>query len=303
MKKTYYSNGKLLLTGEYVVLDGAKALALPTKFGQYLHVENGENSQILWKSYDNDGTIWFEDVITFDEIINQDNNAETEIKKTLIRILHKAYTQNPDYLTCSEGYLITTELTFPRLWGLGTSSTLINNIAQWLNIDAYKLLRESFGGSGYDIACAQNATPILYQLDNNRPIIESVDYQPCFADQLYFVYLNRKQSSKSAIEAYNKKRSTVTHSIEKINKITAEILSSGNSADFAELVETHENILSAVLETKPVKEILFPDFEGSVKSLGAWGGDFVLVVSAENPKEYFEQKGYYTILPYNDMIK
>jgi mevalonate kinase len=28
----FYSNGKLLLTGEYLVLDGAKSLALPTKF-------------------------------------------------------------------------------------------------------------------------------------------------------------------------------------------------------------------------------------------------------------------------------
>jgi hypothetical protein len=30
-KKKFYSNGKLLITGEYLVLDGAKAFALPTK--------------------------------------------------------------------------------------------------------------------------------------------------------------------------------------------------------------------------------------------------------------------------------
>ena len=48
MKKKYYSNGKLLITGEYVVLDGAKALALPTKFGQYLIIEPGKNQQINW---------------------------------------------------------------------------------------------------------------------------------------------------------------------------------------------------------------------------------------------------------------
>ena len=35
---TYYSNGKLLITGEYVVLDGATALAIPTKYGQSLCV-------------------------------------------------------------------------------------------------------------------------------------------------------------------------------------------------------------------------------------------------------------------------
>ena len=39
MEKTYYSNGKLLLTGEYVVLDGAEALAVPTRFGQNLTVK------------------------------------------------------------------------------------------------------------------------------------------------------------------------------------------------------------------------------------------------------------------------
>ena len=43
MKKEFYSNGKLLITGEYLVLDGAKAFALPTKFGQNLIVEKGNN--------------------------------------------------------------------------------------------------------------------------------------------------------------------------------------------------------------------------------------------------------------------
>ena len=41
--QTFYSNGKLLLTGEYVVLDGAKALAVPTRFGQNLIVKKGNN--------------------------------------------------------------------------------------------------------------------------------------------------------------------------------------------------------------------------------------------------------------------
>ena len=44
MKTTYYSNGKLLITGEYLVLDGAEALALPTKFGQNLIIENASGS-------------------------------------------------------------------------------------------------------------------------------------------------------------------------------------------------------------------------------------------------------------------
>ena len=33
-----YSNGKLLISGEYVILDGALSLAVPTLFGQYLEI-------------------------------------------------------------------------------------------------------------------------------------------------------------------------------------------------------------------------------------------------------------------------
>ena len=63
--QTFYSNGKLLITGEYVVLDGAKALALPTKFGQSLVVKSGINNQIKLTSFDSEKSIWFEDIILF----------------------------------------------------------------------------------------------------------------------------------------------------------------------------------------------------------------------------------------------
>ena len=36
--------------------------------------------------------------------------------------------------------------------------------------------------------------------------------------------------------------------------------------------------MSELLDTKTIKELLFPDFSGTIKSLGAWGGDFVLVL-------------------------
>ena len=51
-----------------------------------------------------------------------------------------------------------------------------------------------------------------------------------------------------------------------------------------------------------IKEAVFPDFNGVIKSLGAWGGDFVMVVSQENPKKYFAQKGYEIMLTYGEMI-
>ena len=301
MKKTFYSNGKLLITAEYVVLDGAKAFALPTKFGQYLHVDPGENSEIKWTSFDKDGSVWFEETLSF-EAIKQHTCKEDSVKNTLIEILHAAYLMNPAFINDGEGYHITTTLTFPRYWGLGTSSTLINNLAQWLAIDAFKLLQNSFGGSGYDIACAQNNTPITYQLIEGKPIVNAVHFNPAFVDHLYFVYLNRKQSSKKAIAAYYNRQNALDKIIPAINTITDAVLNSNDLNTFAGQLEKHEIMLSHLLETETAKENLFYDFKGVIKSLGAWGGDFVLAISKENPTAYFQEKGFETIIPYQEMV-
>lgn len=302
MEKTFYSNGKLLITGEYLVLDGAKSLALPTKFGQYLKVTLGDLGQIHWTSFDFDNSIWFEETISFNEIINFKDSDNLSKRETLIKIIHEAHLLNADFLKSSFGYSISTALNFPKLWGLGTSSTLINNIAQWLQIDSYTLLKNSFGGSGYDIACAQNDTPILYQLENSLPKVEKVIFNPEFTDSIYFVYLNKKQSSKTAIENYYKNKKNLDIDFQIINEITTAVLNSNSLKEFCDLLDKHEKVMSEILELPTVKENLFSDFDGSIKSLGAWGGDFVMAVSKENPTAYFENKGYKTIVTYKDMI-
>lgn len=302
MQKTFYSNGKLLISGEYLILDGAKGLALPTKMGQNLIVEDTQTNSIHWKSYDADGSIWFEEILSFQEI--QDNTTTSEsVKATLIKILQVANTMNSNVFSNSEGLAVTTQLSFPRNWGLGTSSTLINNIAQWFQIDAFELLHQSFGGSGYDIACAQNNTPITYSIANGKPKIAQVVFEPEFAKNLYFVYLNKKRNSKSAIADYHtNKTSQLSSYIAAINTLTQDILAANNIDVFTQLLHQHETLLSALLKTETVKNALFPEFDGAVKSLGAWGGDFVLVVSKENPKSYFVAKGYETVIPYQEMI-
>jgi len=303
MKTTYYSNGKLLITGEYLVLDGARAFALPTKFGQNLIIENGSNQEIQWESYDFDENIWYQDMISFSEITNKVDAKIETVKTTLLQILNEAYLLNPDFINNSEGYKISTNLTFPKKWGLGTSSTLLNNIAQWTNIDAFTLLKNSFGGSGYDIACAQNDTPIVYRIEQNLPVVETVHFNPDFTKNIYFVYLNKKQNSKAAISAYyNNKNQHLAHNIIDNNKITDAIINAKTIKEFALAVEKHEIHMSDILEIRTIKEVAFPDFKGVVKSLGAWGGDFVMAISKENPKDYFVSKGYETILTYDEMI-
>ena len=90
---------------------------------------------------------------------------------------------------------------------MGSSSTLINNIASWAKVDAYKLLWNAFSGSGYDIACAQHNLPIFYQLENQHPIVKQVDFNPNFKNELFFVHLNKKQNSREGIQRYKEYQS------------------------------------------------------------------------------------------------
>lgn len=301
MKQTFYSNGKLFLIGEYTVIDGSKAFALPTTYGQYLHIEQGTAKTLEWKSYDADKSLWFEADITFDAIINNTSSGD-KVTDTLIDILHTAHTMNPAVLNNSEGFKASTELTFSRNWGLGSSSTLINNIAQWLAIDAFKLLAKSFGGSGYDIACAQHNTPIIYTIKEGQPIIETITFDPDFKDRLYFVYLNRKQNSRKAVLDYRQKTNNLTSLIQQVDNIIEEAHITTDFNRFCDLLDEHSKVMSKALQLETVKDSLFPDFKGTLKSLGAWGGDFILAATNENPEDYFKSKGYNIIIPYSQMI-
>lgn len=313
---TFNSNGKLLLTGEYVVLDGALALAIPTKYRQSLEIEPLSESKLIWKSLDEKETIWFEnEFLICNGLLKQAQH--NEISDRLLQILNTAKKLNPEFLNSKHGFKVKTKLDFPRDWGLGTSSTLINNIAQWANVDAYQLLEKSFGGSGYDIACAQFNTPITYQLLNDETLkqsrklsgqhneirtINNINFDPSFKEHLYFVYLNQKQNSRDGIKLYKENSSHLSETILKISSITQSILLCRTLEEFILLIEKHENIISKITNQKTVKDLLFNDFNGGIKSLGAWGGDFILVASKNNPESYFIKKGLNTIIPYQDMV-
>ncbi len=297
----FYSNGKLFILGEYYVLEGAKVFALPTKFGQYLEVFPIKTKTLSWKSYDADGSVWYNDELLISDILSNNQTSDDKIRNTLIDILYQADLINPNVLR-NGGFVVETKLTFPRNWGLGTSSTLINNIAQWFEIDAFELLQRSFGGSGYDIACAQNDIPVTYQVKNNQPIVEQVLFNPNFKNHIYFVYLNQKRDSKEAIANFKKKQKNLTNEIKEVSQMTDELLKIQDLETFISFFKRYEKNLSTILETPTIQEQLFPDFDGLVKSLGGWGGDFVMVACRENPVSYFKEKGFSVILPYRGMI-
>jgi mevalonate kinase len=309
MKQHYYSNGKLLISGEYAVLDGALSLAVPTKYGQALSVSTIEGNNIIWKSYTSNEEIWFETIFDPLEVLNNQPSSKTKtatakssVRETLLRILSEAHYLNPNFLNSTNGLLVESHLNFPRDWGLGSSSTLINNIAQWAQVDPFKLLWGAFSGSGYDIACAQHKTPILYRLDNLKPIVEEALFNPPFKDQLYFVHLNQKQNSREGITQYRETQFDLPNLISEVGQITEKLIRCKELQEFNSLINQHELLIAAALQIETVKTKLFPDFLGNIKSLGAWGGDFVLATGSEETKSYFSKKGFHTIIPYSELI-
>lgn len=293
-----------------MVLDGANALALPTKFGQSLVVETIEKPLIIWKSIDNKGVIWLDFTFEIDEILNIKNTSFlknshrifNDDEMRLLSILEEAQKLNPKFLTFNSGFKITTKLDFPRDWGLGSSSTLINNIASWANVDAYTLLKNTFKGSGYDVAVAQNNHPILYSYINNKPLVEAINLKWNFTEKLFFVHLNKKQNSREAIKHYQLNKNNQSDIIQKIGFLTIRFTACSSLSKFEELIVEHENLISELIGQPPVKELLFKDYRGSIKSLGAWGGDFVLATGTEEDWEYFRKKGFHTIVSFREMI-
>lgn len=307
MKQSFFSHGKLLLTGEYLVLDGAKALAIPTQKGQEMVVDAFAGSgNIHWTAKDCDGNIWlnFSFILAEGELIpiTVGNLNPQEEVLVLRRIIESTLALNPDFLNSQTDYEILNHLQFPNDWGLGSSSTLIANIAKWAEVNALKLFFSSFEGSGYDVALAMEAHAIIYQLNSEKPKWEVINFNPPFAKELYFVHLGQKQNSRNEIANYKTKAKPTVYQIENISAITNQILECQNLESFEKLIVEHELILSEILNIEPIKNRLFNTFPGAIKSLGAWGGDFILATGNET-KSYFKEKGFYTILSWNEMVK
>lgn len=301
MKRTFSASGKLLISGEYAVLDGALALACPTKGGQHLDWEPAATANLHWRSLDAQGKPWFEAYFSADslELIRATDRAMAERLREIFQAILNRQPQW-EFPLCGR---VTSELDFDPQWGLGTSSTLISLLAQWAEIDPYELLEATFGGSGYDIACAQASGPIFYQIESSKNIwVKPAKFNPPFADQLFFVYRNRKQNSRSAMKHYRAQEKPKGF-LQEISTISQKLTSTTNLQEFRDLLQFHEELLAGVLQQIPVQKDLFPDFEGQMKSLGAWGGDFILAATPmENPKVYFQKKGYPVVIPFSEML-
>jgi mevalonate kinase len=267
-------------------------------------VKRTTSSDLLWESLDSSRKTWFESTISlFDFSAITTTNQQTS--DYLQKLLKNAVRLNSEFLSQWNGFKIETQLEFPQDWGLGSSSTLIYLVAEWAEVNPLLLYFKTEEGSGYDVACAFADGPVEYINSPDEVSYTEVDFNPKFKDHLVFVHLGKKQDTAQGIKDYLKAVKNRSSLVKSITKITEDIRTVNNLKDFNALLDLHEDTIASHTGFSKIKESKFADFGGSVKSLGAWGGDFVLASSESTPAEikaYFADKGFQTSFGYNEMI-
>lgn len=301
IEKGFTANGKFLISGEYAILDGAWGLAFPLIHGQVLHTFPSADQHTLWVSKEADGTPWFHAHIhpgTGLVVETDQPEAAVWLEKILRAIPDQ---RRKDRM---KGHRVEVKASFDRAWGLGSSSTLIALIAKWMEWSPYALSEVSFGGSGYDIACAGVDGPLLYRrMPGQDPEVKPVAIPDSLLQQLYFVYSGQKMNSRSGIQHYRKHPPSAAW-LEQVSQLSLSLSLHPEITPWMTLLEEHERLLSNQLDLPRIAE-RFPDFEGVLKSMGAWGGDFFLALHPEPSyiKDYFAQRGYSHVFSAGEWVK
>jgi mevalonate kinase len=293
----YYASGKLLLFGEYLVLKGAECLAIPLKYGQKLTVEESADNFLKWTSTINSDA-WFSTKFSTNlDILNTSDQQKAEALKNVLAVIKL---ERPELF--KTGLDIKINADFSLEWGFGSSSTLISCLSQWSGIDPFTLLKQTFGGSGYDIACATAKSPILYENDTHQSV--PVYLFPKVTSKLLFVYSGKKQQSSGEVNRFNSIGIT-TDEIKKMDSIVLSAIKATQIQNFEDCILKSENLLSGILKMKPIKESQFNDYPFSIKSLGAWGGDFFMATfrKENEARNYFAQAGFPIQFNFNEIIK
>lgn len=300
---TFQAKGKLLLSAEYMVLHGSRALALPLKKGQAMKISLLESGGSLqWEAEDSSGT-WFK--ATLDpERWRVVESSQEEMAERLLGLLRSAAELKPAFQARLGGKKVCTLLDYPRAYGLGSSSSLLSLVAGWSGCEPLELHRRTSVGSGYDVAAAGANGPLLYWLDGDGSGSQQVSFRPPFHSQLYFAWLGHKQDTAASLDGLGKGFRPGKADIEGFTELSLSMLACEELNDFRELIEQHEQRLSGLLGIRPVSE-RFRDLDASVKSLGAWGGDFILLASPLGKRDLAMQLrsyGLQTVYSYKDLV-
>lgn len=272
-----------MLAGEYAVMCGVEALALPVRAGQWQHVWEMPAkgvSKLVWQSKDADGSVWFECRVDTDIMHVSETTSET-YSDTLLRLLFCIKEQKPE-LFLHKNIRIETECEFNRSFGLGSSSTLVCNLAKWSGVNAHLLQERAFGGSGYDVAVGNLGRPLVYWLENNESNWSSWQLHPDFTDDWYLAFPGEKQNSRDSLAGVKAQLDKMSNDVALLQQMNAciQAIKSPRSLPMLEaMLEMWQALLSQRLDLpRPYETLgLSPVKGGLCKYLGAWGGDVLLI--------------------------
>ena len=272
-----------MLAGEYAVLCGVEALALPVKAGQWQHVWEMPAkgvSKLVWQSKDVDGSVWLECRIDTD-IMHVSETSSREFSDTLLQLLRFIQEQKPE-LFLHKNIRVETECEFNRSYGLGSSSTLVCNLAKWSGVDAHALQEAVFGGSGYDVAVGNLGRPLVYWLEHHQPNWSAWQFPPDFTREWYLAFPGEKQNSRESLSGVNDKLERIKTDVALLQQMNAciQAIKTPRSLPMLEaMLEMWQALLSQRLDLpRPYETLgLSPSKGGICKYLGAWGGDVLLI--------------------------
>lgn len=301
----YYSRGKLLLSGEYLVLKGATALAVPLKKGQELKIiQTGDPGKLSWESKEG-GKTWFSAsyALPFFDI---DTTTDLNTAEYLAEHFQAIMKLNPEFREQCAGRKVVSNLEFKRAWGFGSSSSLVSNLAHWSEVDPFELNRLVSQGSGYDVICARQNGPVFYTLDNDTYSVKEIDLNPSITRHIYFVYLGKKENTANSVKGFlNTYKRSLRNETQLISDLSLHLGQANTIEDFEFYMREHEQIMAALLKRKTLNDETFKNLNGEAKSLGAWGGDFAMLTwngSEEALKTYLSIKKLNTFFSYNDLV-
>lgn len=285
MKQSHFAPGKLLLSGEYSILKGVRGICVPTHKGQHLHYSESEED-LVWQALDEQGKSWLDFKV---------QNATGDSEQLVKALLKDAFSGS-----IPKGR-VETQLDFPRAWGLGSSSTLVSLIAKWANCDPWSLFFKYLKGSGYDLAVGMEGLPLSYRLRGPQsPEYDRVRIPDFFA-KTKLIYLGQKQNSAVEVKRFE----ALNHEdqlLAQIDQLSEDLLLLSDVESLVDWMQYHEAISAQIIGLAKVKDRLFPDLPGAIKSLGAWGGDFAWYAGSAD-SDYFKAKGYTEVFDFDQLVK
>ena len=280
--QTFFAPGKILLAGEYTVLLGLEAHAVPVKSGQWLeffayNTPENQAPTVHFKALDEQGDIWLEN--TYDLDSEAWRNAPARELDAFDKVLHLV---GDDFWEPQTSYRLETRLEFGRDTGLGSSSTFIALMSQCFRLDPQKLQEQIFAGSGYDVAVACLGKPLSFWRNEKGAHYRSWKLPASLTQDWHVVFLGEKVNSRKSASAILQKLQEILAEPfykQQFERVLNIVRDAETTASLEAALEMYQLLLAQLLEMEtPYKQLqLKPVKQGLCKWLGAWGGDMLLV--------------------------